>query len=896
MRAAQRKDVLEQARLHVRRHFSKHIGPRFRFHDLEHTLAVTRTALEIGRAHRLGEADLWALELAALFHDTGYARAYAGHELQSVRLATAFLRGKGVPDGQVRRIGSLIAATRMGERPRTLLHRILRDADSAKAGQADFEEHGARLKQELEAVTGRSIKRSTWANENLAYLEAHRFHTAYAERRFGAQKRMNLALARQRSQQGLTPAPQVLDDPFYDRDLSWLAFNDRVLQEASDPRVPLLERIKFLAIYSSNLDEFYRVRVASLRSLAKLGKRDRTALGVTTEALIARINRTALRQQRQFGRLYRRILLPALARHGIRILPVDGMDKRQHAFVLQMFATRVVPLLQTAEVRVGNALFIEDRKLYLVCRLRPQGKGKRLERLVLLNVPSDALGRFVVLPSARRQTALLFLDDVLRLGLRTYFAGYELVDSYAVKLSRDADLYLEEEFGERVVDKVRRSLRKRSTGVPSRFLYDERMPRSVRKAMRALLGLKGPDLVAGGRYHHFSDLMALPVSGHATLHDPPRPPLPRPGPTARRRLFDRIATGDLLLHFPYHDFGVVIDWLRQAARDPGVRRIAITLYRVAERSQVGEALLEALKAGKEVTVFVEVQARFDERSNLQWGERLEAAGARVLYSLEGLKVHGKLCLVERREGRQLRRYAYLGTGNFHEGTARRYADCALLTADPELCREVAEVFHHLADRRHTPLLKHLLMAPTGLRSGVEALIDREIEQARLGRPSGILLKVNSLEDRAIIGKLYDASRAGVPVRLIVRGICCLVPGIAGVSANIAGISIVDRYLEHARAYVFHAQGRQRIYLASADLMERNLDRRVEVAFPLRDAAARQELLQMLELQWADTVKARIIDAHQRNRYRSVPPGQAEVRAQEDFRSWLAAANRSRRKA
>ncbi|MBV6404548.1 MAG: polyphosphate kinase 1 [Flavobacteriales bacterium] len=894
MQAAQRKDVLEQARLHVRRHFSKHIGPRFRFHDLEHTLAVTRTALEIGRAHRLNETDLWALELAALFHDTGYARAYAGHERESVRLAAGFLRAQGVPAGQVRRIGSLIAATRMGERPRTLLQRILCDADSAKAGQADFEEHGARLKKELETVNGRSIKQGAWARENLAYLEAHRFHTAYAERRFGAQKRMNLALARQRARQGHGPAPQVLDDPFFDRDLSWLAFNDRVLQEASDPNVPLLERIKFLAIYSSNLDEFYRVRVASLRSLAKLGKRDRTALGITTEALIARINRTALRQQRQFGRLYRRILLPALARHGIHILREDRLNKRQHAHVLQVFNTRVAPLLQTAEVREGNALFIEDRRLYLVCRLRPKGKGKRSERLVLLNVPSDALGRFVVLPSAPRQTALLFLDDVLRLGLQTHFAGHELIDSYAIKLSRDADLYLEEEFGERVVDKVRRSLRKRSTGVPSRFLYDERMPGGVRKALRALLGLKGPDMVAGGRYHHFSDLMQLPVRGHAALHDPPRPPLSRPGPTARRRLFDRIAARDLLLHFPYHDFGVVVDWLRQAARDPGVRRIAITLYRVAGHSQVGEALLEALRAGKQVTVFVEVQARFDERSNLQWGERLEAAGAQVLYSLEGLKVHGKLCLVERREGRQLRRYAYLGTGNFHEGTATRYADCGLFTADPELCREVAEVFHHLADRRHRPQVRHLLMAPTGLRSGLEVLIDREIEQARSGKPSGILLKVNSLEDRAIIGKLYDASRAGVPVRLIVRGICCLVPGIAGASTNIEGISIVDRYLEHARAYVFHAQGRQLVYLASADLMERNLDRRVEVAFPLRDAAARQEVLRMLELQWADTAKARIIDARQRNRYRPAPQEQVAVRAQEDFRAWLAAADRHRR--
>ncbi len=894
MRTVERDEVLEQARLHVRRHFSKHIGRSFSFHDLEHTLTVTRTALEIGRAHRLGVAELWTLELAALFHDTGYARSYRGHERDSARLAAAFLKGQAVPATTIRRIESLIGATRLEARPRSLLQRILRDADSSKAGQADFEERSERLKQELEAVQGRAIKRADWARANLAYLEAHRFHTGYAERRFGAQKRMNLALARERMERGSLPAPRVQDDPFFDRDLSWLAFNDRVLQEASDPRVPLLERIKFLAIYSSNLDEFYRVRVASLRSLAKLGKRDRTALGVAPQTLIGRINRTALRQQKKFGRLYRRTLLPALAGHGIRILREEQLDKRQRAFAEGIFTRDVVPQMQTAAVRDGNAVFIEDRRLYLVCRLRPTGKGKRRERLVLVNVPSTTIGRFIALPGRRGGTAITFLDDVMRIGLRTHFEGHEVVDSYAIKLSRDAELYLEEEFGGRVVDKVRHSLRKRSTGVPSRFLYDERMPANVRKVLQAMLGLKGPDMVAGGRYHNFSDLMGLPVAGHTDLRDTQRPPLPRPGTAARQDLFDAIGRQDLLLHFPYHDFGVVVDWLRQAAVDPGVRSIAITLYRVADRSQVCEALLEALRRGKHVTVFVEVQARFDEGTNLHWGEQLEKAGARILYSYEGLKVHAKIALVERREGRTTRRYAYLGTGNFHERTARLYADCGLLTADAELCREVGEVFRHLADRRHTPVLRHLLMAPSSLRSGVEALIDREIEQARAGKPSGILLKLNSLEDRAMIRKLYDASRAGVPVRLIVRGICCLVPGVRGCSATIEAISIVDRYLEHTRAYVFHAQGRRLVYLASADLMERNLDRRVEVAFPVRDPAARTELLQALELQWSDTEKARVVDARQENRYRKGQRGRPGVRSQEDMRRLLqAAARRSR---
>ncbi|MCB0791957.1 MAG: polyphosphate kinase 1 [Flavobacteriales bacterium] len=874
--------LVDKVRLHVRKVFDRRMPKHLVFHDLEHTLTVARTALEIGRAMELPARDMADVEIAALFHDLGYSRKHKGHEAESAKLARTYLRRAGVGERRIVRIEGLIRATELGTLPRSTLQRVLRDADSSKAGQADFEERSELLRREFERVQDRAIPENDWADQNLAYLRAHRFFTPYAQRRFGRQKDLNLRRADQRVKErrgSITIGPER----YLNRDLSWLSFNDRVLQEARDPRVPLLERIKFLAIYSSNLDEFYRVRVASLRSLAKLGKKEKTFLGVTPEKLIARINRKALLQQQEFGRLYREELLPALAKQGIHFRNEKTLDAKQKAFVREHFRKSVAPLLQTAAVRAGNAPFIEDRKLYLVCRL--QQKGAARKRLVLVNVPADELGRFLLLPAKKDRTELIWLDDVLRLGLPLYFKGHKLDRCHAVKLSRDADLYLEEEFADNVADKVRRSLRKRRTGTPSRFLYDQDMPKGMLRALRDLLGLKAPDLVAGGRYHNFNDLFGLPVKGHKELREPPPHLVPCPALDTLDR-FAALRAHDHLLHFPYHDFGHVVRWLEQAANDPHVHRIAITLYRVARTSRIGQALLDARANGKQVDAFVEVQARFDERTNLAWGEALEKAGARVIYGYEGLKVHAKLCLVERTERGRTQRYAYLGTGNFNERTAALYADSALLTAAPAITQEVARVFDHLRDRRHVPTLDHLLMAPLSLRSRIEALIDKEIEHAMRGRPAAITFKLNSLEDRAMIRKLYDADRAGVDIRLIVRGICCLVTEVKGMSDRIRAISIVDKYLEHARVYIFHNAGKPLVYMASADLMERNLDRRVEVAFPVLDRDLRQEVIDLVELQWRDNVKARRIDKEQRNPYVDRPKDAPEVRAQEAIPKWL----------
>lgn len=858
---------LERCRLHVRKWFAGHMPRTMFFHDLEHTLAVTRTAKALGLALKLPAGDMAVLEIAALFHDTGYARAYRGHEEQSVKLAEEFLVKLGINKRDRARVSRSILSTRYGSKPRGLLQQVLRDADSAKAGQVDFIEKSLLLKKELEVIRRKKINDAAWLAENLAYLEQHRFHTKVAHVRFGKQKSLNL-----RSLQGSSRAPKAqrtlppqVEQLLFDRDLSWLSFNDRVLQEAMDRRVPLLERLKFLAIYSSNLDEFYRVRVASLRSLSKLKKVDRAALEVTPEKRVDRINRKALAQLERFGTIYREELLPALARKGIHFLTGPQLSSRQAAFVRGHFTLRVAPLLNSATVRAGNAPFIEDRKLYFACRLKPRGAAK--ERIVLVNIPSDEVGRFILLPSVRNRTEFMYLDDAMRMCLGDLFTGFKLLDCHAFKLSRDAELYLDEEYVGNVKDKVRKSLRKRSTGVPSRFLYDRDMPKQTLRALRSLLGLSKQDLVTGGRYHNFSDLLKLPLKGMADLRDPALRPIAHPATQNGSGTFKALKRGDVLWHFPYHDFGNVVRWLQQAARDKTVRHIAITLYRVADGSEVCGALLEALQRGKKVTVFVEVQARFDERSNLYWGETLEQAGAHVLYSYANLKVHCKLCLIERREGGRTVRYAYLGTGNFNERTSKIYADMALLTAQPAVTHEVAEVFKHLADRRHRPALSQLLMAPLGLRGQLEAAIDKEIENARLGMEASILLKLNSLEDRAMINKLYDASSAGVRVRLIIRGICCLVPQVVGLSANIEAISIVDRFLEHTRVYTFHNGGKTRVLLSSADWMGRNMDRRIEVAFPVNDPSIQRMVLDLMEIQWKDGVKARSINRTQTNPYR-----------------------------
>ena len=657
---------------------------------------------------------------------------------------------------------------------------------------------------------------------------------------------------------------------YVNRELSWLSFNERVLQEAESPTVPLFERLKFLAIFSSNLDEFFRVRVASLRSLLSLRKKKGKKRRLDPTGLLREIPDVALAQQERFGRVFREQILPGLSEAGIDLVDELAVPDEYRSTLEDYFIEHVEPLLEPTYLEdVGEPMFLKDQTVYLVVELQPVqdiAVGSARPRLGLVEVPSPPLPRFIAIPAPGDRRYVVFLDDVIRHNLPRVFPGQVAAGAYAVKVSRDADLYLDDEFDQGLKQAIKKSLRKRDTGIPIRFLYDMRSPHVMVNRLKACLGLQEEDLILGGRYHNLHDLFGLPVGEAPEHQDPPLQPLAHPELEGAPNLFDVVSEKDRLLHFPYQSYGYVVRLLEEAAADPAVDAIWISLYRVAQDSAVVRALIEAARNGKEVSAFVEVQARFDEELNLEWAEQMERAGVRTLYGRKGIKVHAKLALIRRREGDVSRLYAFLATGNFNEKTARIYADHGLLTADERLTEEVYRVFRILDGEEVEPAFEHLLVAPSDLRDSFNSLIDAEIEAARAGRASGITAKMNSLQDRGIIDRLYDASAAGVPIQLVIRGIYCLRPGVGELSETIEGRSILDRFLEHSRMYLFHAGGAEALYLASADWMTRNLNRRVEVAFPIYDPDLRAELRHVLALQLADNTKARILDGDQSNRF------------------------------
>jgi polyphosphate kinase len=681
--------------------------------------------------------------------------------------------------------------------------------------------------------------------------------------------------------------PNDRDYTYADRELSWISFNGRVLQEADDPTVPLFEGLAFLAIFSSNLDEFFRVRVASLRSLLRLKKKKLGKLRMNPRRLLREIHSKVSAQQERFGDIFRDRILPELAGHGIHLVDERSVSEEHADFVREYFRQRVRPLLDPVRLDPESPSFLEDRQVYLSVELWAVDEHGLAGRpaYALVKVP-DELPRFVSLPESGDRREVMFLDDVIRFCLPELFPDADVGGAYAVKLSRDAELYIEDEFSGNVVDAIRKSLSKRETGVPARFLYDLQSPYAMVALLGRCLRLEDEDLILGGRYHNLHDFHGFPRFGLTELAHEPLELLSHPTLSARRPVHQIVSERDRIVHFPYQAFDPVVRFLEEAAADVAVEEVWATLYRVSEDSAVVRALLAAAEAGKTVRVFVEVKARFDEASNLRWAQRMEKAGIVTLYSFRDLKVHAKLALVARREGRDLRYHAYLGTGNFNEKTARIYADHGLLTADPRITEDVRRVFGILAGEDAEPAFEHLLVAPFTMRERFYEMIEREATHAREGRPAGMVLKMNGLEDEGIIRRLYDASNAGVPIRLIVRGICRLVPQVPGQSENITATSIVDRHLEHARVFVFRNGGENAYYLASADWMTRNLSHRVDVAFPVLDPEIRQELRRILDLQIADNVKARLIDPEMSNV--RVDPGQATgVRAQAATRELLA---------
>ncbi len=660
---------------------------------------------------------------------------------------------------------------------------------------------------------------------------------------------------------------------YFNRDLSWLSFNYRVLQEARNESLPLYERIKFLAIYSSNLDEFFRVRVASIRSLFGLEKKARKKLGVHAKSLLQQIHDTVGQQQEEFGQIFREYIQPGLESHQIMLLRKAPTDKTQLEYIRDYFLHEVMPYVHPNLLRKGKiAHFLRDQSLYLAVRLYiKQSEEARLEnatrstRYAIVQIPTHYGPRFVQLPQVGDTHEVMFLDDIVRAHLSEIFPGYDVDDSYCIKLSRNADLQIEDEFSGDLVQKIAKSLINRRVGAPARFLYDNSMPKGMLKYLRQSFSLSKDDLMPGGRYHNFSDFFGFPNPLSPQLENPSFSQLPHPELDANPSLFTSIAAKDRILHFPYMTYDYVLRFLNEAALDPDVEAINTTQYRVASNSGIVSALIRAALNGKKVTVFVEIKARFDEAANLRSAQEMEAAGVKVIYSMPGLKVHAKVALVKRRESGKLRSYTFLSTGNFNEKTARIYADHGLMTANQELTTELEEVFAFLMDHTYQPKpFQRLLVAQFNMKPAFLAMIDREIELQQAGKGGKITIKLNNLEEQVMIDKLYEASQAGVQIDMVIRGICCLKPGVPGLSENIHITRIVGQHLEHARVFIFHNEGADDLYLASADWMDRNLNRRIEVGFPILDPDNKAEIMEIIQLQLTDNTKAVYLNEHMEN--------------------------------
>ena len=674
------------------------------------------------------------------------------------------------------------------------------------------------------------------------------------------------------------------------RDSSWLEFNARVLQEAADPRVPLYERIRFLAIYSSNLDEFYRVRVSSLRQFKKLPKTERRQLfDFKPKRELKSIRREVYRQQEEFGRIFRDEILPQLREENIHLIHSDQMDPTQREYAAHHFDHAVKPHLELhwlpteGEDGADRELpWLEDGQLCLAVSLN-EPEAEETGEVALVPLPIEKTGRFLVLPPPPHDPAgyyVIFIDSVVRANLSRWMD--RRVDfGYSFKLSRDAELYIDNEFDGDLLRKIEHSLTTRDLGLPTRFLYDGDMPSWMLNRLKKALHLSKYDMIPGARYHNFNDFFTFPQPpGREYLAYEPLPPLPHPQLEGADSLMEVIQATDVLLSFPYQKYDYVPQLIREAADHPEVRKIRITLYRVAKKSQVVQNLLYALQQGKQVEAFVEAKARFDEASNLYWGKEMTEAGAYVRYSYPAVKVHTKLLHIERRDpAGETIHYSYIGTGNFNEKTAKLYTDHALLTSRPNLGKDVERVFDLLRGKLILPRCKHLLVAPFNMEEEFLRLIDREIAIAQEGGHAYLFLKMNSLEEDTMIEKLRAAARAGVQVRLIVRGICRLVPE---KGEKIEIISIVDRFLEHARIFIFGNDGDERVYMGSADWMNRNLYRRVEVVTPIYDHLIKLELRRIMDMQWRDNQRARIISARHLNEYRKPRPGDGSFQAQLDI--------------
>lgn len=673
---------------------------------------------------------------------------------------------------------------------------------------------------------------------------------------------------------------------YFKRDISWLSFNYRVLLEAEDASLPIYERIKFLSIYSSNLEEFYEIRVAEHRSVIVKRKFIDENIEEAEEILLA-ITREVNRQQKEYYRIFGEKVLPELNRHGVFLYQSCVPEPFHADFVKNYFEEEVFPFLAPVMLDVGSIrIFLRDRRLYLIVRMTKKGDSSGKFEYALIKIPFAKVPRFIELPLQNGKYYIMFIDDIIRANLQEVFPGYRIDSCYSIKISRDADIYLEDEKGN-LVEKLKKKVKKRKIGALSRFMYDADMPEDFLLYVRKAFDIDEDSLVRGGRYLNLQDLMNFPnpLGANYELRRPD--PLRLPLLDKSESVFELINKRDILLHFPYYSFDYMLRFLTEAAIDPRVEEIKITQYRVAEDSAVINTLIRAANNGKKVTVFVELKARFDEENNMHTAERMKQAGIRIFFSIPGLKVHAKVAVVllkEPEDGSVPVNYAYLSTGNFNEKTATVYSDMALLTSTSALIQDVRNVFAVLEGRVENPDFKCLLVARFNMVDELIRMIRRESEHVANGRKGRIVLKMNGLHDQNMISELYKASESGVAIDLIVRGICCLVPG-QPYSRNIRVTRIVDMYLEHSRIWYFYNDGKEDLYMTSADWMRRNLSRRIETAFPILQPDIKQEIIDILKIQLRDNVKACLIDEHLNNLFKQ-SAGQEKVRAQEAIYNYL----------
>jgi polyphosphate kinase len=672
------------------------------------------------------------------------------------------------------------------------------------------------------------------------------------------------------------------------RDISWMSFNARVMQEAKDPSVPLFDRLKFLGIFSNNLDEFFRVRVASLRRMSLLGKAAKAAMEENPDKIMDKIMAVVLEQNKDFDKAFA-VIISELEKNNIHLKTEKQLSKEQQQFVRDYYndhvRTQIVPLMIES---IPQMPLLKDKSIYLACMLGST-QNPMMHRYSLIEMPSE-LPRFVVLPSKKEEKDIILLEDIIRANLPQLFSafGFDQFVGYIIKVTRDAEFDFDIDENTDLITNLEKGLKGRKKGKATRFVYDKSIDKILLEYLVKRLNLKKENLVPGGRIHNFKDFMNFPSSVFSNLA-PKREPLLHPELVQPIRIMEVLNKKDVMLHFPYHSFDPLIDLLREAAIDPNVESIKITCYRLAKKSQIANALLNAARNGKKVTAVLELRARFDEEANLKWKEKLEEEGVNVILGIPNMKVHAKLCLIRKKEFSKTKQYGFISTGNFNEITANFYGDHCLMTSNRTILADVNRVFTYLEQPQKLSTLKAcktLPVSPLTMRSTFIDLIDKEIKNNKSKKKSGMMIKLNSLVDKPLIEKIEEAAQAGVKVNLVIRGICCLHTEDKSYKTPINAISIVDEYLEHARVFVFENAGDPKVYISSADWMVRNLDHRVEVACPILDNQIKQDLINVLHLQLAENDKARILDNHQRNEYVPRKEGERVIRSQyEIYNYW-----------